>query len=647
MKTYYHIIYYTVALITSVACSVEPINESVNKGLSFNVILDESPATKADFMELYSPEGRTTSFILERVPETKSVQINHGVTFTEIYDSFQVEGRENGSRKFYDFAQYNPSTGLWDLQNSSYIWRPGHEIEVIAAASGRDNEQFFNGITYNGNPSTASFNYSLPDTHASQQDYLIGYYKGEIAEGTVSLKFNHPLTSLVFKVGSLPLGVSIQVNSITLEGIDAEAICDVTFGENTTYTWRDHSGTKDYTQVIENATPQGEGEDILDETASFIVIPRTFPANSEARILLSITENGREYDMYAPLAGQTWAPGETNIYEISYHGERRPVLIDGESFNLALANLSGGAEDATYTSYISETYLRIPNITRIVFQTKSDNTEGVLVNEAGGSPIYMNKSGTVITVTTNDFIFYANESCKKMFQGLVNLTSIEGLDKIDTSNAKNMLGMFAFCFNLLNIDVSHFDTRKVTSMESMFSACRRITSLDLSSFNTDEVVSIASMFKSSINLSNINFGDHFQLPKNRYLTHTFAETGFTRLDLSFMLSPVVSLSTTFKSCTNLRYINIENLRGDAISSIGWAFQYCYNIREIVLPSNWSLQNVTSITRAFHFTAGYLPDGEKCKITCTAAAKNVLTNPQSEMTYPSRFEWNIVPYVPNE
>ena len=226
-------------LIATAACSIEPLNEINSNRINFNVALVSAPDTKAESIGLYS-KGNRTSFTLEKLPATKSVQINHSTTFTEIYDSFQVEGREHGNQVFYDFAQYNASTGLWSLQNAQYIWKPGKEIEVVAAATGRDNEAFFSGITYNGNPSTASFNYTLPE-HTDQQDFLVGYFRGVTDNGTVALKFNHPLTSLVFETGPLPLGVTLKINSITLEGIDASARCDITFGDNTTYTWSAHS----------------------------------------------------------------------------------------------------------------------------------------------------------------------------------------------------------------------------------------------------------------------------------------------------------------------------------------------------------------------------------------------------------------------
>ena len=644
----------TIILLTAVAtitaCNIEPIDERGEQGLSFSVVLDGSSSTKAESLGLYSEDGKVTSFTLEQVPQTKSVQINHATTFTQIYDSFQVEGRENNNRKFYDYAQYNSSTGLWDLQNSSYLWQPGHVIEIVAAASGMDNTQFFAGLRYNGNPSTAMFNYALPETHASQLDYLIGYYKGEIADGTVSLKFNHPLTSLVFEVGPLPLGVTLQVNSITLEGIDAEAICDVTFGETTTYVWRDYSGTTDYTQVIENPQPKVEGDDILDETASFIVIPRTFPANSEARIVLNITDNGRDYDMYAPLAGQVWNPGETNIYQLSYHGDSKAILLDGPSFNAALASLvSSSTEeyadtDADSPAIIQRTqYTKIPDITKIVFETNSNVSSGILVNAPGARPIYMNYNNGVVTISTDDFIFYTGESCREMFAGLTSLQQIDGLEKVNTKAATNMRHLFGYCVNLRYFNLSHLNTENVTDMLGMFHGCERLTTLDLRSFNTNKVTNAAWLFLSAKNLTSINFGDHFQLPKCTVMSLMFACTPIQNLNLNFIIGAEteVRVSYMFLFCRSLTSVNIGNLRSPTGNKVYQMFEGCRNLQSINLGTTNFFENISNDDKAHMFrNTAYNISPNKCTITCTQNAKDCIS--VGTDIYAPFFEWNIVP-----
>ena len=641
MKNKTIILFQTLFVLITSACSIEPLNEVSSKSISFNVALDSNPETKAESLGLYS-EGNRTSFTLEKLPATKSVQINHSTTFTEIYDSFEVEGREHGDQVFYDFAQYNASTGLWTLENAQYIWKPGKEIEVVAAASGRDNEAFFGGITYNGNPSTASFNYTLPE-HADQQDFLVGYFRGVTDNGTVALKFNHPLTSLVFETGPLPLGVTLKINSITLEGIDASARCDITFGENTTYTWSAHSGTVNYTQEIDKPAME-EGDIILGEDASFIVIPREFPVNSDAKIVFSITENGRTYDMYAPLAGQEWNPGETNIYQISYHGEHKAILLDGPAFNHQLAVLTGGYVEERY-NYTTSTipYTEIPNVTKIIFQANSPNTTGTLVNAPGERPIYMNKEGTVITVTTDDFEMYMNQDASEMFQGLVNLTSIEGLNFINTKEVTKMSHLFAVCKKLTSIDLSNFNTEKVETMTAMFVGCERLQRVNFSSFKTDNVTSISAIFAHAFALNSITWGDNFQLKKCSALSHAFVRCTSlpANLDLSFMLGSPTStdIAFMFYRCDNLHSINIKNLRGHFTRT--WSsFTSCTHLTSINFGSFQTLENVYKRSDMFTNTASQLPNGQKCTITCNQEAKNRMIEGDTHLVQ-SNYNWDIV------
>ncbi|BDR56950.1 BspA family leucine-rich repeat surface protein [Xylocopilactobacillus apis] len=60
-------------------------------------------------------------------------------------------------------------------------------------------------------------------------------------------------------------------------------------------------------------------------------------------------------------------------------------------------------------------------------------------------------------------------SIKNVFGDLVNMTSIEGLTNLDTSQVTDMSRMFRFCQTLnATLDLSGFDTSKVTDMSQMF-----------------------------------------------------------------------------------------------------------------------------------------------------------------------------------
>lgn len=653
MKRLFNLFVIILASFASASCSMESMNCDSDRGLNFNVMLERRPVSKAEDLSLEGPEG-SIPLVLEQYVQTKSVEINHTVTFRDIYDEFEVEGRESGSSVFHDIAQYNSATGFWNLKNASYLWQPGKEVEIVAAASGRDNEPFFSGITYNGDPnSTASFNYSLPDSYNDQQDYLIGYFKGSPAQdGTISLKFSHPLTSLEFVTGPLPNGMTLQVNSITLQGIDAEAVCGITFGEDNVYNWDYYSGTVDYSQTIVNPHPMSVGEYILKDTAAFIVIPREFPANSEARILINITENGRTYDMYAPLAGQVWEPGKTIVYQLSYHGETKATLLDGPAFNDAISAFASQVvpNEPHNFAFSSQQFRKLTGIRHIVFEVNSTINTGTPVQAPGARPIYMNynSSTKTVTVSTNDFAFYTSESAQGMFAGLVDLVDITGLQYLQTGNAKDMSYMFAHCKLLTSFSLSNFNTENVTNMTRMFYDCASVSTLDLSSFNTDNVTTAAWLFCCAENLSNIIWGDHFNLPKNYGWTYFFCMTKIRNMDHPLLgaRNANVNVQFMFAGCHELTSVDLSSFRSTMNESVWCMFDSCFKLKTLNLGSYQTLASVTKKTHMLYFTGAQLPSGEKCTITCTQAAKDFMTtgnDPQNVTNYdPNRVIFNTVP-----
>ena len=64
--------------------------------------------------------------------------------------------------------------------------------------------------------------------------------------------------------------------------------------------------------------------------------------------------------------------------------------------------------------------------------------------------------------------------------------------------------MFAFCYELITVNVSSFDTSKVTEMKGMFCICRNLKYLDLSSFNTSSVEDMRDFFNGINSLVYLN-----------------------------------------------------------------------------------------------------------------------------------------------
>ena len=65
------------------------------------------------------------------------------------------------------------------------------------------------------------------------------------------------------------------------------------------------------------------------------------------------------------------------------------------------------------------------------------------------------------------------------FYEMVNISGIDGLGYLNTSQVTNMQWMFGLCNNLTSLDVSKFDTSNVTNMYCMFYDCKSLSSLDV------------------------------------------------------------------------------------------------------------------------------------------------------------------------
>ena len=100
-------------------------------------------------------------------------------------------------------------------------------------------------------------------------------------------------------------------------------------------------------------------------------------------------------------------------------------------------------------------------------------------------------------------------NCYDWFYGCNNLTTIEGIEYLNTENVTNMDGMFYNCRALTSLNLTSFNTAKVESMSGMFYNCCALTSLDLSNFNTANVTDMSKMFEGCSALTTIFVSDKF------------------------------------------------------------------------------------------------------------------------------------------
>ena len=125
-------------------------------------------------------------------------------------------------------------------------------------------------------------------------------------------------------------------------------------------------------------------------------------------------------------------------------------------------------------------------------------------------PTWTSSSRTVETVVFEESFEDARlTSTWFWFEGMKNLSSIIGLEYLNTSEVTNMSYMFAGCYKLSEINLSGFNTSKVTNMSNMFLSCSSLKTLDLSSFNTKSVTEMQSMFGWCLELETIIVGENW------------------------------------------------------------------------------------------------------------------------------------------
>ncbi|MBO4822882.1 MAG: BspA family leucine-rich repeat surface protein [Prevotella sp.] len=160
--------------------------------------------------------------------------------------------------------------------------------------------------------------------------------------------------------------------------------------------------------------------------------------------------------------------------------------------------------------------------------------------------------GTLTTVVIDDsFAEVRPTSTYAWFADCTKLTSISGLEYLNTSNVTTMREMFSNCSLLENIDVSHFNTANVTNMYKMFYGCSSLQSLNLLGFDINKVTTIESMFQNCSSL--------------------------TELDLTyFKVKSTMTQHNLFNGCTNLVSVYISSWSSSS-GGCNNAFKDCFNI----------------------------------------------------------------------
>ena len=228
-------------------------------------------------------------------------------------------------------------------------------------------------------------------------------------------------------------------------------------------------------------------------------------------------------------------------------------------------------------------------------------------------------------LTTIEGIEYLNTenvtSMFLMFNGCSSLTTLN-LSNFDTQNVTNMSHMFYDCSALTTLDVSNFDTQNVTDMSGMFSNCSALTTLDVSKFNTQNVTNLSCMFSGCRTLTTLNVSNFDT--KNVMIMNNMFDGCYTltTLDVSnFDTKNVTNMYAMFSGCDYLETLDLSNFNTQNVTDMRWMFSNCRVLTTLDV-SNFNTQNVTDMSGMF----------SDCSALTTLDVSNLNTQNVTDMSY---------------
>ena len=145
---------------------------------------------------------------------------------------------------------------------------------------------------------------------------------------------------------------------------------------------------------------------------------------------------------------------------------------------------------------------------------------------------------------------FSGTDLTSLLWGFSGMTTINGLENLNTDNVVSMSCMFQDCSALTSLDLSCLNTASVEDISEMFHGCSALTSLELSSWNTAS------------------------LQTTRY---AFAGcTALQTVDLSgWNTANVETMSLMFSGCSNLENIYVgDGWSTEAVTDGRWMFEEC-------------------------------------------------------------------------
>lgn len=215
-----------------------------------------------------------------------------------------------------------------DAGSTNRYWPPDVNLNFMAyaPAGARIGAEKF---VYEESEWTGSFSYSMPTDYVECNDaeilpdYIYALASGRNkAGGAVGLVFHHAFSAICFKVGTMPMNVTVK--HIALNNIWSDGSCKFNGdGSSLAFGWSGQSDKKSFKQNFGVAVNASDGyylvkeNDLNTSEQTFMVVPQTLPDDAVFEVCFSV--DNTEYTLYKPIKDITdeWLADKRYVYSIS------------------------------------------------------------------------------------------------------------------------------------------------------------------------------------------------------------------------------------------------------------------------------------------------------------------------------------------
>lgn len=213
------------------------------------------------------------------------------------------------------------------------------------------------------------------------------------------------------------------------------------------------------------------------------------------------------------------------------------------------------------------------------------------------------------------FKIYTSWKCSYMFAGedtdgeplWSSLERIEGLERLDTSQATTMKLMFAFTKVAELKGIDQWDVSKVTDFSAMFqghdnSGDAPFVTLDIANWNTSSAFSFSHMFYGCGSLTSIPI-DNWDVSRAGSFSHMFADCyNLKSLNLTkWQTNSAINFDAFLNDCHSLTSIDVSTLNTSQVEQFSQMFEACTNLQEIIGINNWDVSSACryAFSETFH------------------------------------------------